>query len=171
MVGRASATLQCTARGAACNHSATCDLHIDATFCHGRLCAMVQATSVLDKPSSPLAKCVAIFVPAFCSGPANLGACCSKPGKGDGYRWSKESSAWRQKPALRWPCLVKGWEQCACPRCQLPHTGFCRYTPENWQIRAAGWVLTLHSRLPSPRRQLPASYAPLLRTSATISRL
>ena len=106
--------------------------------------AAVQAAIALDKPSSPLPKCVATFSPAFCDGPATFDACCSKPWKGDWYRWGKESSAWRQRPPLRGPCLVQGWEQCACPRCQLPHTGFCRCAPGNSQIRAAGWLSSHH---------------------------
>jgi len=37
-VGRANASLKCTACRAACTHSATCNLLIDATFCRVKLC-------------------------------------------------------------------------------------------------------------------------------------
>jgi len=119
----------------------------------------VQATSALGKPSSPLSKLLPYLSQRFAAGLQTWVRAAASPGRGivnDGAK--NQVPGGKNLPSV---------EQCACPRCQLPHTGFYRNAPENSQIRAAVWFLTSHSRLPSPHRQLPASYVPLLRTSST----
>ena len=84
MVGRASATLKCTAHRAAYTYRATCDLHIDANFCRIRLCDPPWCSPLVPStgPRAHLQNAMPLYSQRFAAGLQTLVRAAASSGKG-----------------------------------------------------------------------------------------
>ena len=99
-----------TASAGTHNHRAICDPYISPGFCRFQIRMTPQCT-LHTLPAAQAAICQPNHLGAFLRGPANLCACCSTPGMGDGYECSQKSGPWPQRSGRGRPWHFEGCAQ------------------------------------------------------------